>query len=81
MPERCQSCQREDHGLGHTARHQAYGREARFCWECRPAVKRVRMRLARAGVAVTWSEDQVRMVRGELVAHGWTPAVTRKRGT
>jgi len=39
------------------------------------------MRLTRAGVKVTWSDDQVRMVRGELVAHGWRPKVPRKRGT
>jgi len=44
-------------------------------------VKRVQMRLTRAGVAVTWSHDQVMMVRGELVAHGWRPKVPRKRGT
>ncbi len=81
MPQRCEACQREDHGLEHAGRHQAFGREARFCRECRHAVKRVQMRLTRAGVKVTWSDDQVRMVRGELVAHGWRPKVPRKRGT
>ncbi len=81
MAQRCEACGREDYSLDHTARHQAFGREGRFCRECRPAVKRVQMRLTRAGVAVTWSNDQVMMVRGELVAHGWRPKVPRKHGT
>jgi len=77
----CLACQRRSPDLDHAHSHQAYGREARFCGACRPAVKRVQMRLTRAGVAVTWSHDQVMMVRGELVAHGWRPKVPRKRGT
>ncbi|MGH7375864.1 MAG: hypothetical protein ACREKK_00410 [Candidatus Methylomirabilales bacterium] len=42
------------------------GKVTRFCATCRPAVKRVRMRLVRAGHRVTWTAAQVAQVRREL---------------
>lgn len=45
---------------------RADGKETRFCRGCRPAAKRVYMRLTRAGHRVTWSADQVAQVKREL---------------
>src|SRR5260370_34456648 len=75
----CEACSERVCHTNFQSGERADGRDAHFCRDCRPAVKAVRMRLTRAGERVTWTTQQVNLVRAELRARARRDARAAER--